>query len=76
MCHATIIAFIRNNLTKEEVYEKRILDVGSLNVNGTVKPEVMKFEPAKYIGIDIRKGKDVDKVVDAQHLLDTFKPNS
>lgn len=47
-----------------------VLDIGSLNVNGTVKdffPDVVD-----YIGIDFRSGKDVDMVMNA-HDIDEFK---
>jgi SAM-dependent methyltransferase len=40
----------------------RVLDVGSLDVNGTLKPFLP--EGSKYIGVDLSYGPNVDKVLD------------
>lgn len=46
-----------------DVIEKpRILDVGSMNVNGTLRDCIPK--DAIYLGIDLLPGPDVDKVID------------
>lgn len=45
-----------------------ILDVGSLDINGSVKSI---FKESVYLGIDLRKGKNVDIVMDS-HNLSTF----
>lgn len=47
----------------------QVLDVGSLNVNGTLRSVL----PVTY-GIDMRPGKDVDEVLDACNLLERFGP--
>ena len=38
---------------------KKVLEIGSLNINGTVRP---LFYNCQYLGIDIGPGKDVDYV--------------
>lgn len=48
----------------------KVLDVGSLNVNGTVKDLFPDAE--NYVGIDFREGKDVDLVLDG-HDIDQFQ---
>lgn len=48
-----------------------VLDVGSFNVNGSLRSVL----PVTY-GIDIRAGKDVDEVLDACNLLERFGPES
>lgn len=52
----------------------RVLEVGSLDVNGTVR---YFFDDAtEYIGTDMGKGPGVDRVINAHNLLKHFKPNS
>ena len=52
-------------VVKENNIKGRILDVGSLNVNGCVKPI---FEDSEYSGIDLRKGENVDFVMDSHDM--------
>lgn len=53
---------------------ERVLDIGSLNVNGSVKEY---FNDAlEYIGIDFREGKDVDYVMNAHDITEKFIPSS
>jgi SAM-dependent methyltransferase len=42
---------------KEGVEDKKILDVGSLDVNGSLKPI---FQKGQYVGLDLRPGPNVD----------------
>ena len=47
----------------DQFKNKRILEVGSKYVNGSVRPLIEKFcFPREYIGIDIEQGKYVDIV--------------
>lgn len=47
----------------------KILEVGSRDVNGSVKPI---FNYDEYIGLDLINGANVDIVADAEKLLDHF----
>ena len=42
---------------------KKVLEIGSKNVNGSVRP---LFVGADYLGIDVLEGADVDCVIDAR----------
>jgi SAM-dependent methyltransferase len=53
-----------------------VLEVGSLNVNGTIRDAFVKGEYESYIGIDMRVGKDVDVVINAHDLTTKFKADS
>ena len=44
---------------EENIQSKKILDVGSYNVNGTMKPIFIK---GQYVGLDIEEGPNVDVV--------------
>ncbi len=51
--------------------QKRVLEVGSLDVNGSVR---QFFKDAdKYIGIDLVAGPSVDKVADGHNIKKLFK---
>lgn len=76
MCNARIITFAVLNLSKKEIEHKRILEVGSLDVIGSVRPVIERLNPKEYIGIDIEHGKGVDIVCDAQDLAHIFGENS
>jgi SAM-dependent methyltransferase len=53
-----------------------ILEVGSLDVNGSVRPILEAQGPASYIGIDVEDGPRVDEVLDAVDLVTRFGPDA
>lgn len=74
-----IIEWFINIVSKnpEEFRNKRILEVGGRNVNGSVRPLIEKFcLPEDYIGIDIEDGKYVDIVLSAEKVLEYFGEES
>ena len=50
----------------------KILDIGSLDINGSVRPLFKPFT-SKYVGLDVQEGPGVDIVYDAAKFT---KPNS
>ncbi len=68
MCSPYVLQFIRDNINSAEVHGKRILEVGSQNVNGSARDILMPFGPATYLGIDLQAGSYVDFVCDAETL--------
>ena len=73
MCNASCIAFFVTNAEREEFIDKRVLEVGSCFVNGSVRPIVEKFlAPREYLGVDIEAGKFVDVVMPAEELVNRF----
>lgn len=55
-----------NEYCKSKITESIVVDVGALDVNGTMKP-IFK-DAMKYIGIDQNKGKNVD-IVGSSHSI-------
>lgn len=63
-------------LKREHLEGKRILEVGSRNVNGTYRDFVTGHSPAEYVGIDIEDGPGVDRIVSVHDLGTTFGEGS
>lgn len=62
--HESVMAFGKAVLTPELVTGKNVLEVGALNVNGSLRAHVEALKPASYKGIDIQAGTGVDFVAD------------
>ena len=51
------------------------MEVGSRNVNGSIRPFIMKYAPNNYVGIDYVSGDGVDLITDARLLVEKFGEN-
>ena len=76
MCSPWDLETVKNALAPADVRGKRVLEVGSLDVNGSVRGDVVALGPAEYVGIDIRPGPGVDVVCDAGDLVARFGDNA
>lgn len=76
MCGPTCIAFGEENIKQFEIEGKRVLEVGSRDVNGSLRPFIENFKPAEYIGVDIIEGKKVDRICDVYDIVETFGKES
>jgi hypothetical protein len=70
--HPSAMAFAVSALTAEDVAGKPVLEAGSLNVNGSVRPHVESLGPYSYIATDMRDGPGVDLVLAAEELPSWF----
>lgn len=68
MCHGTDIDFIMTEILPEDVYGKRVLEVGAYDENGSARPHVESLHPLSYLGTDMRPGPRVDMVLNAADL--------
>jgi SAM-dependent methyltransferase len=66
--HQSVYDFVTRVLGREQVEGKHVLEVGALDVNGSVRPYVTSLKPASYVGTDRRKGRRVDRVIAAEKL--------
>lgn len=73
---ATQIVFAAQFLSSDSVRGKRVLDVGSRNYNGSIKPLVMHYNPQEYIGIDVTPGRGVDLTLSATQITEHFGERS
>ena len=76
MCTESCIAFGRGNLLRAEVKDKAVLDVGAIDVNGSLRGTVQALSPRCYVGVDIEEGPGVDEICNVANLVDTFGRDS
>lgn len=67
-----VIAWGKSVLTPDLVQGKRVLEVGSMDVNGSLRPHIESLDPSYYVGIDIAIGVGVDRVLNARDILDAY----
>lgn len=72
MCDPDIITFCVKNIKPKHIKNKRVLEVGSFDVNGSVRDFIEFYKPKEYIGTDILKGKNVDLVLNVYDLYEHF----
>lgn len=60
------VEFVKNKFP-QNFYKAKVLEIGSLNINGTVRD---LFVDCDYLGVDVGEGKDVDLVCEGQNLDD------
>lgn len=72
--HASVMSFVAG-LPKELWTGKRVLEVGSCNVNGSVR-SIIQSSAKEYVGVDIDEGLGVDRVCDAGMLHLVYDPES
>ena len=70
--HSSVLAYLARILTPSDVLGKEVLEVGSLNVNGSPRSVLAALSPARYVGVDARGGPGVDMILDAGDLPETF----
>ncbi len=76
MCNVNSIKWGIKNLTEQDVQGKRILEVGSYDVNGSLRYGTELLKPAEYIGVDIEKGPGVDIICSSDDMVQKFGENS
>jgi SAM-dependent methyltransferase len=59
-------------LNFENCFKKDILEVGSRNVNGSLRDFITQFSPNSYFGIDMEQGQGVDYVLSIHNLTRKF----
>jgi len=67
MSHQSQLDFVSNvrDSFPEQFVNSKVLEVGSLNINGTVR---IFFKDCDYLGVDVGAGKNVDLVCPAHEL--------
>jgi SAM-dependent methyltransferase len=77
MCNSACIEFGVRNLAIEEVKGKKIIEVGSYDVNGSLRPIIEAWgTPDEYVGVDIIDGPGVDLICPAEEIIEKFGKES
>jgi len=72
----SVFLFSASNIAEYDVEGKSVLEVGSHNVNGSVRPLVLSYRTNKYVGVDVVKGPGVDLICPAEDLVSFFGKES
>ena len=76
MCNSACLDFGRTKLTESDVTGKRVIEIGAMDVNGSLRPAVEALGPSEYLGIDIAKGPGVDEIRSVYDLVERYGPES
>jgi len=72
LCHLSVLDFVRAGLSLAEVGGRRVLEVGSRDVNGGVRPLLTSLGASAYVGVDKVAGPGVDRLCDVVDLAAEF----
>lgn len=64
--HESVLEFVQRHIKRHHIEGGHVLEVGSYNVNGSVRPYLESLNPKSYTGVDIVKGPGVDLVYDPE----------
>jgi SAM-dependent methyltransferase len=73
--HGSVLQFVARCLRPIEVRGQNVIELGAYDVNGSVRPLVLRYEPASYVGVDQFPGPGVDVVLDATALDEFMQHN-
>ena len=76
MCNEACLEFGRRHLLPDEIAGKKVLEVGSMDVNGSLRAIVQRMAPSAYVGVDIATGPGVDVVCRVSELVARFGETS
>jgi len=76
MCNKCCIKFGQDNISEKDIIGKKVIEIGCVDINGSLRSYVESFKPQQYIGTDIVSNKGVDKICYAEKLFDVFKKES
>lgn len=62
--HESVMEYARLMLGPGQCRGRRVIELGSRDVNGSVRQVVEQWQPACYIGVDLEDGPGVDLVAD------------
>ena len=76
VCNSACIEFGLKVLKTEDVAGKSVIEVGSIDYNGSLRSNVEALGPSKYVGVDFEMGPGVNQICLAEELISTFGQES
>lgn len=76
MCTPACIEFTKLEFARTNLANVSVLEVGSFDVNGSVRGAAEQYAPQRYVGVDIANGPGVDVVCAAGDLVEMFGEES
>src|SRR5438067_11503342 len=73
VCNAACILFGFRSITASEVAGKRVLEIGSADRNGSLRPIIESYRPSEYVGIDVEPGPAAGLVVEAGQIAQVVR---
>lgn len=75
MCNKACIDFGLTNINAGDVQGKTVIEVGSYDVNGSLRSIISKLNPLSYLGVDILEGPGVDEICTVSELVTRYGKN-
>ncbi|MBN1872067.1 MAG: class I SAM-dependent methyltransferase [Candidatus Omnitrophica bacterium] len=75
MCNTRCVIFGCVNIKQTDVEGKSVIEIGSFDVNGSLRPLIESYKPREYIGVDIEEGPGVDKICSVEDLSKEMSGN-
>src|SRR5207302_1299155 len=76
VCNAACILFGFRSISASEVAGKRVLEIGSADRNGSLRPIIDSYHPREDVGIVVEPGPGVDRVAEAGQIAYVFGEES
>jgi len=74
--HVSVVMFASRQIDGLEAAGSAVLEVGSCDVNGSIRPLIEDRKPRRYVGVDIGPGPGVDEVCPSEALIEQFGAGS
>jgi len=74
--HTSVHEFALRTITREDIADRSVLEVGARNINGTLRPYIESLGASTYTGTDKHPGPGVDTVINAADLADYYGDES
>ena len=72
----SVLDFAKKQLRRSEIEGRAVLEVGSRNVNGSLRGFLEGLGPSRYLGVDIIDGPGVDEICDIGDVVARFGESS